>query len=521
MVTDTGGDGTGEYSLSLLLIPGPTVSPQDTDGGYICSGEIKTGTIDLKADTDAYNFNGETGQKPVITMCTESGEVTPHIRLYPPDGTIETVAYNWHCGCAGVDNYQLTQSGTYTIVVTDTGGDGTGEYSLSLTLVPVYDSDGDGIGDECDFDMTVCTSDAECDDGLFCNGAEECVEGKCTSGNYSCPDDGLFCNGNESCDEESDECVHSGDPCPEGTACEEDVDYCEPDDTAECTLDEECDDGLFCNGAERCVEGVCQPGNAPCSDDGLYCNGKESCDEENDKCVHSGDPCPEGTTCKEDIDFCDSNSISECSADFIASPLFGCAPLKVHFTELCEGDVVSYNWDFGDGTTSTEPNPTHTYPIGAFSPRLTCTSSDGTSDTEIKGNLIWSSPYCPLVCSLKSTAEVNILRHLRDHILSESIFGPIVVNLYYHHAAEVSEILYARPEMKEKLRSLVGRHIKAVNSVIKGKKVSLSEREVDEIVGFLRDLKEEGSHDLGRDVSIVIKALQGGYLIQGLGVSIE
>ena len=367
-----------------------------------------------------------------------------------------------------------------------------------------------------------CTSDEECDDGLFCNGAEICVEGMCQPGNAPCPDDGLYCNGKETCDEGNDECVHGGDPCMEDTTCNEDTDSCDPDDTSECTLDAECDDGLFCNGAERCVEGMCQPGNAPCPDDGFFCNGDESCDEVNDECVHSGDPCPEGTTCNDTTNTCTPNHTpTECSADFIASPLFGCAPLEVHFTELCEGDVVSYKWDFGDGKTSTEPNPTHTYPIGTFSPSLTCTSSDGSSDTEIKGNLIWASPYCPLVCSLKSTAEVNILRNLREHILNESIFGPIVVNLYYQHAAEVSEILYECPEFKEKLRDLVGRHINAVNGVIKGRKVSLSEHEVDEIMGFLHDLKEEGSSDLVRDVSIVIKALQGGYFLQGLGVSIE
>ena len=160
-------------------------------------------------------------------------------------------------------------------------------------------------------------------------------------------------------------------------------------------------------------------------------------------------------------------------------------------------------------------------PYRGLSPSLTCTSSDGSSDTEIKGNLIWASPYCPLVCSIKSTAKVNILRNLRDHIANESIFGPIVVNLYYQHAAEVSEILYERPEFKAKLRNLVGRHINAVNGVIKGKKVSLSKREVDEIVGFLHDLKEEGSPDLRRDVNIVIKTLQGGYFLQGLGVGVE
>jgi len=43
---------------------------------------------------------------------------------------------------------------------------------------------------------SVCTSDEECDDGLYCNGYETCDvdSGICLSGSDPCPDDELFCN---------------------------------------------------------------------------------------------------------------------------------------------------------------------------------------------------------------------------------------------------------------------------------------------------------------------------------------
>lgn len=44
-----------------------------------------------------------------------------------------------------------------------------------------------------------------------------------------------------------------------------------------CLHDNDCDDGLFCNGAETCVGGVCQPGVDPCPG--------QACDKENDQCV--------------------------------------------------------------------------------------------------------------------------------------------------------------------------------------------------------------------------------------------
>jgi glucose/arabinose dehydrogenase len=63
----------------------------------------------------------------------------------------------------------------------------------------------------------------------------------------------------------------------------------------------------------------------------------------------------------------------------------GVEPLTVHFSSGGsndpDGDPLSYQWAFGDGTTSTEANPTKTYPDkGVFTARLTVTAgADHTS----------------------------------------------------------------------------------------------------------------------------------------------
>ncbi len=43
-----------------------------------------------------------------------------------------------------------------------------------------------------------------------------------------------------------------------------------------------------------------------------------------------------------------------------AQPLAGNAPLTLTFTNLST-DATAYLWDFGDGTTSNQENPTHIY----------------------------------------------------------------------------------------------------------------------------------------------------------------
>ncbi|MCP4600202.1 MAG: hypothetical protein GY847_06645 [Proteobacteria bacterium] len=83
--------------------------------------------------------------------------------------------------------------------------------------------------------------------------------------------------------------------------------------------DASCDDGLFCNGTDTCLGGTCSTNSGnPCVDDTLFCNGEESCDEENDSCVHSGNPCTGEDTCIEDEDQCcvpDVHDHTECNAD--------------------------------------------------------------------------------------------------------------------------------------------------------------------------------------------------------------
>src|SRR5262245_54009550 len=51
-----------------------------------------------------------------------------------------------------------------------------------------------------------------------------------------------------------------------------------------CQSDADCDDGVFCNGAEVCLTGVCHLGSSPC-DDKVPCT-LDTCDEATDACGH-------------------------------------------------------------------------------------------------------------------------------------------------------------------------------------------------------------------------------------------
>ncbi|HKP87841.1 MAG TPA: PKD domain-containing protein [Blastocatellia bacterium] len=64
-----------------------------------------------------------------------------------------------------------------------------------------------------------------------------------------------------------------------------------------------------------------------------------------------------------------------------ATPTQGSAPLATNFSASAsdpDGTVAAYSWNFGDGQTSTQPSPSHTYQTpGTFNARLTVTDNGG------------------------------------------------------------------------------------------------------------------------------------------------
>jgi len=136
-------------------------------------------------------------------------------------------------------------------------------------------------------------------------------------------DDGLFCNGQEAC--VAGVCQSGPAPCSGGQTCDEGSDSC-----VGCLTNAQCDNGFFCDGAESCVAGQCTVGTTPCP--------PGTCNEAGDNCVQcflAGDcddglfcngaedclsgtcqpglnPCP-GTSCDESSDTCITSS--ECLTD--------------------------------------------------------------------------------------------------------------------------------------------------------------------------------------------------------------
>jgi PKD repeat protein len=83
-----------------------------------------------------------------------------------------------------------------------------------------------------------------------------------------------------------------------------------------------------------------------------------------------------------------NGSMTTLDAAFTASPTSGPAPLTVQFTDTSTGTPTAWTWAFGDGVTSTDQHPVHTYTDpGTYTVSLTVDDAAG-SDTETKADYI-------------------------------------------------------------------------------------------------------------------------------------
>jgi PKD repeat protein len=93
-------------------------------------------------------------------------------------------------------------------------------------------------------------------------------------------------------------------------------------------------------------------------------------------------------------------------AGFTADPISGPSPLAVQFTDASAGGATSWSWNFGDGGTSTEQNPAHTYANeGIYTVTLTVSNAHKSDTVTKTGYIIVTEKHV-------SRLEVNSVRQV-------------------------------------------------------------------------------------------------------------
>jgi len=93
--------------------------------------------------------------------------------------------------------------------------------------------------------------------------------------------------------------------------------------------------------------------------------------------------------------------------DFSAQPKTGEIPLSVQFTDESSGEISQWYWDFGDGKTSSEQNPSHTYQqAGSYTVSLKISGNGGTATNE-KPDFIQTTEAVGIVAEIGPPAELT------------------------------------------------------------------------------------------------------------------
>ncbi|GIL13610.1 MAG: hypothetical protein BroJett038_23300 [Chloroflexota bacterium] len=123
-------------------------------------------------------------------------------------------------------------------------------------------------------------------------------------------------------------------------------------------------------------------------------------------------------------------------AAFTANPTSGDAPLTVQFTNQSSGDITTYAWDFGDGGSSNEVDPSHTFNApGAYTVTLTVSGPGGSSQASalITASEVQQPPAPPITDPLAFVTN----RDGNNEIYMLDVDGSLI-NLTNHPASDTA-----------------------------------------------------------------------------------
>jgi PKD repeat protein len=106
-------------------------------------------------------------------------------------------------------------------------------------------------------------------------------------------------------------------------------------------------------------------------------------------------------------------------ADFRADRQAGNAPFVVRFTDLSNGSPATWSWDFGDGTGSSEQNPSHIYMNeGAYNVQLTVSNQYGTDSVFLKDTSSATTTTKPSETPAAAATSAPLAEVTRTHVTS-------------------------------------------------------------------------------------------------------
>lgn len=119
---------TGLYFITFLSMSSTAPS--------IASNETKTGAIAIRSDLEAYQFEGNAGDRVLFAAVATGGAIDTDLTLFRPRGQPAIVTGHGAFGGSDRIECKLDSTGTYTLVVSDWSFVNAGEFALTMLQIP-------------------------------------------------------------------------------------------------------------------------------------------------------------------------------------------------------------------------------------------------------------------------------------------------------------------------------------------------------------------------------------------------
>jgi PKD repeat protein len=187
---------------------------------------------------------------------------------------------------------------------------------------------------------------------------------------------------------------------------------------------------------------------------------------------------------------------------FKADPINGKSPHVVQFSNLTGGTFQDIWWDFGDGMTSTDINPLHTYEQPG---NYTVTLSVG-NNAATKLDYICTVPpegafQTPAGLLLSGDPEnLQMMGAFRDSIMARGIYGTGLLELYYKHALELVAILQGDPALFAEVQALLALCLSQFEASLASGAFDIPDELQPEIMSVLGKIADQASPDLSEAI---------------------
>src|SRR5262245_47349430 len=102
----------------------------------------------------------------------------------------------------------------------------------------------------------------------------------------------------------------------------------------------------------------------------------------------------------------------------------------------------------------------------------------------------------PIACGFPVSNMLGTSRQFRDQVLSKSERGQRYTRLYYDFSSEIVQQMIFHPSLVLRSMEIKERYLPVIEAMVKGKDVTLTEGDLEEIDGFLNAIAARGSREL-------------------------